>query len=520
MHFRVHIKFKMSRINKRIIASFGVLFLLVVFAFAIRSFGLTKIPVFADEAIYIRWSQVMRAEPTLRFLPLSDGKQPLFMWVVIPFLKIFHNPLISGRFVSVLSGIGTLLGIASLSFVILRSKKAALLSAFLYALSPFMFFFDRMSLVDSLLSLFGVWFFVFLITSIKYLRWDFSMLAGFALGAALLTKSPALFFLLMTPLSIFFAPWGRGKNLKVSLQIIGLWLTTVVIGYGLSQIMRLGPNFQMIAIRNLDYVFPISHILTNTKDPFIFNLDRALEWIVQLAPFEVFLLAILGYFAAVKKLSFKILLLVIAFAFPLLVGSMYSKAFTARYILFTLPPLFVLAGFTTLFKKRWYLIIVGLFVLHAAYFDWLLITNPVSAPLPESERSGYFEEWSSGFGLAETADFIKLEVATHPEERIVVGTEGYFGTLPDGLQMYLEKIPNVVVLGTGLNFKKIPDPLVEARKSGAKVYFVVNSSRLNSEFKTDGLILRYSFKKPTRMPGTHEYVAFGPDETFYFFELN
>src|SRR5689334_782543 len=84
---------------------------LVVGLFALRFYHLTILPVFADEAIYIRWAQIMKAEETLRFLPLSDGKEPLFMWVMIPFFKIIHDPLFAGRVVSVLSGFGTLIGV-------------------------------------------------------------------------------------------------------------------------------------------------------------------------------------------------------------------------------------------------------------------------------------------------------------------------------------------------------------------------------------------------------------------------
>ena len=86
----------------RYIALFGSLVLLL--GLLLRVINLTILPVFADEAIYIRWAQVMRAESTLRFLPLSDGKQPLFMWVVIPFLKLFSDPLVAGRLVSVFTG--------------------------------------------------------------------------------------------------------------------------------------------------------------------------------------------------------------------------------------------------------------------------------------------------------------------------------------------------------------------------------------------------------------------------------
>src|SRR5512133_1702383 len=87
---------------------------LVLALFSLRFFHLTIIPVFADEAIYIRWSEVMKAEGTLRFLPLSDGKQPLFMWLIIPFLKLFSDPLFAGRFVSIIAGLGTLLGVTTL----------------------------------------------------------------------------------------------------------------------------------------------------------------------------------------------------------------------------------------------------------------------------------------------------------------------------------------------------------------------------------------------------------------------
>src|SRR3972149_10451558 len=94
---------------------------IVGLALFVRLYRLTLLPIFADEAIYVRWSQVMRAEETLRFLPLSDGKQPMFMWITIPFLKIFSDPLFAGRFVSVLSGLGTMLGISFLSWLLFRS---------------------------------------------------------------------------------------------------------------------------------------------------------------------------------------------------------------------------------------------------------------------------------------------------------------------------------------------------------------------------------------------------------------
>ena len=514
----------MKLLTKRNLLFIGSGAFLLFLCLGIRLINLTKIPVFADEAIYIRWAQVMRAEPTLRFLPLSDGKQPLFMWIVIPFLKIFSDPLISGRIVSVLCGVTTCLGIGALSFLLFKSKRAALLSSFLYTFSPFSFFFDRLALVDSMLTMFGVWFLVFLTISVKKMRWDFSMLAGFALGAALLTKSPGLFFLLLIPVSAFLAHFPKSKNARAiySLKLFGLWITTIVIGYGMSQVMRLGPNFQMIASRNLDYVFPANHIFQDPKDPFIFNLDRALEWLFILGPVWILALSLLGVFKKIKNQPKELLFLLAFFAGPFLVGCMYARVFTARYVLYTLPPLFVISGLSALYLNKLRLITVSLvfiFLSHALYLNFLFISNPTAALLPQSERSGYLQEWSAGWGIKESAEIILAEHNTHPEEKILVGTEGYFGTLPDGLQMYLEKIPNVVVIGTGLDFKKIPEQLLDAKKSGSKVYFAVNSSRINKEMSFEGLNKLLSIDKPLRTDGTHEFVAFGPRETYFLFEL-
>ena len=76
--------------------------ILLVAAF-LRTYNLLALPIFADEAIYVRWAQVMRAETTLRFLPLSDGKIAVFnnarelCGIVIdhlsPILNIWHAPL-------------------------------------------------------------------------------------------------------------------------------------------------------------------------------------------------------------------------------------------------------------------------------------------------------------------------------------------------------------------------------------------------------------------------------------------
>jgi len=502
------------------------LVILLVVGFLFRINKLTYLPIFADEAIYIRWAQVMKAEPTLRFLPLSDGKQPLFMWGIIPFLKFIKDPLFAGRFLSVLAGIGTALGVFVASFTLFKSKRVALLATFFYILSPFTFFFDRMALVDSLLSFFGVWVFVFSTLAAKYKRLDLAMITGFLLGGALLTKSPALFFSILIPTTWILSDWPKEFKQKLIqlVKISGICISTYLIGYGMLNILRLGPNFNTIGSRNMDYVFPLSHLWINPKDPFVFLIDRSFEWIRIMGTWPLLALALVGLIVSIKKFKKEYLVTFIWFFFPILVQSEFAKVFTARYILFSIPFLIILASSALLSKKKFFeglsMILILVFSLLSIKFDHLLLTNLEEASLPRSERSGYLEEWTSGTGIKEVSEIIREDQLNNPQESIVVGTEGYFGTLPDGLQIYLQDMSQITVIGVGLNLNEVPQELKNAKKTNDKVYLVINSSRINiKDYEKEGLTLLAAYPKAFRPEGLKEYNQFGPRDSLYLFEI-
>ena len=157
---------------------------ILLLAAVLRFWNLNSLPIFADESIYVRWSQVMRAESTLRFLPLSDGKQPFFMWATIPFLKLVSDPLLAGRALSVLAGLGSVVGIGLASFLLFKNPRQTTVTVLIAAVLPYLVFFDRMALADSLLAMFLVWTFVFSYLSFIHKRLDLAMFAGFTLGFA------------------------------------------------------------------------------------------------------------------------------------------------------------------------------------------------------------------------------------------------------------------------------------------------------------------------------------------------
>lgn len=483
---------------------------LLLIALFLRTYKLTQIPVFVDEAIYIRWSQVMKAEPTLRFLPQSDGKQPLFMWVLMPFLKYISDPLVAGRLPSALTGIGTQVGVLVLSYILFKSWRFSLLAAFLYAISPFSVFFDRLALADAMLTAFGIWTCILGVLTVKYKRLDLAMLTGFALGGALLTKSPAIYFAILLPTTLLFSQ-GKAKSAE-RLKNIFIGLLRFVPSYAIAAVMynilRLGPNFHMIALRNKDYVYPLSHILTSPLDPLKPFLHRSLEYFWILGPSAITVLILLGVYLGLKK-YFKETIFLLAWGFiPIFISSEFSRTMTARYIYFSVPYFFILASICLPFLYRSTLtkVMVGtfltVFTFHSFYLNWLVLTEPQKANLPRSERSGYLEDWTSGYGIYEVSRYLRQ--VSHSGEKVVVGTEGFFGTLPDGLQMYLNDTPSITVIGVGLSIEKVPDSLLASKAFGNKTYLVINDSRLFTNPEKIGFNVIASYPKAVRPDGTRE----------------
>lgn len=480
---------------------------LVALALFLRTQNIFSIPIFADEAIYIRWAQVMRAVSSLRFLPLDDGKQPFFMWLTIPFLKVIGDPLVAGRTLSALAGLGSMVGIFLISLNLFKRKEIALFSSLLYAVSPFTVFFDRMALVDSLLACFGVWSLYFGILTAKTQRLDMAMLTGFSLGFAYLTKSPGIFFLLLLPSTALMTDWAKkGKGLK-AVKLVSLWVVSWIIAMAMYNILRLGENFHMLASRNADYLFTWQEVLKHPLNPLIAHLKDILEWNTKLLPGTTLAAALAGIVLGFKKQGKNVLLLLAWTLGPLLVEAAFARVFTARYILFTLPPLFILAGIAwEKVKKGQPALLAGaLLLVPPLYIDSLILYNPQKAPLPRVERSGYLEEWTAGTGIREIARYIKGEKEKNPGQNIVVGTEGYFGTLPDGLQIYLSDIPGIVVRGVGITITSVDTSLLEAKKAGNRVFLVVNSTRFKIQ-NTESVNLKLvnSYPKAVRPDGTQE----------------
>ncbi len=486
-----------------------LLFLIAIgFYFFSRIWHLTAIPVFGDEAIYIRWSQIIKNEETLRFIPQTDGKQPLFMWLTSLFLRVISQPLIAGRIVSVVAGFFTLIGIfltvsiypsffeqsfSPIKFIKNSSKNnfyLGLLSSVIYIFLPFSFFFDRLAVPDNLLSALGVWSLFISLLLAKFRRLDLALILGMVLGLSWLTKSPAIYFIALSFGTYFIF------NLDY-LKTLYLPIISTLLSFLIYNLLRLGPQFHMIALRNRDYIWPLSEIIKHPLDPFKSHFGSALTIFSQYISWPILILSLIGLILYLFYQKNTQLMVLVAWALlPLLANSAMARVFTARYILFILPPLVILI---TISLSVWFTKnitkIVFLFILLIPNIIWIknISSDPFNFKLPSTE-TGYLHDWTSGWGISQAADFFKTRSL---EANVIVGTEGSFGTLPDGLQIYTDGVPQLTVIGQGLGFTQIPQSLTNARNFGDEVYLLINKSRLSlSSLEQDKLTLVQSFPKP------------------------
>lgn len=459
--------------------------LLLIFVAIISCIGLTTLPVFSDEAIYIRWAQVATNDPQrYLFLSMLDGKPPLHVWSLMPILQVVSDPLLAGRLMSVVFGLIALVFVGSIVKQLGGSKKEELWAMVFLALSPFWFFHFRLALADTLLTLFFVMCISFGLRVIEGKHsLLYSILFGIAFGGALGVKTSALFFVLPLALLPLVARTTHKKTQAQFLQIYKhpatLYLAAGgVLGGLLFLLLKFSPLFPTLFSRSEDYSLTVTQLLSGQWKRVLFsNVPGAIGWFVwYLSPF-VLVLAAVG-----KKRNPWLIMMGLLYALPLLV---FGKVVYSRYYLPITPIAAILAAFglhTLLTREKTQLVgkgLVALFLLSSTMWIVLAWFNPGYLPLARTDTQQYLTSWSSGYGIPEIRAFMLNEMKQQ-QGLIEVGTEGYFGTLPDGLQIYFNRPEfsgKISIDGQGQPIHAISDNLRESAKT-RPTYLVVNADRL------------------------------------------
>jgi hypothetical protein len=142
-------------------------------------------------------------------------------------------------------------------------------------------------------------------------------------------------------------------------------------------------------------------------------------------------------------------------------------------------------------------ILTFIIILHSYKFIYPSYFDIDQIPFSQADRVQYLEEWSSGQGIYPATQSM---LETSKKKSLAVATEGYFGTLPDGILMYLHRIDvnNLMVEGIGQPIHSIPNNFLIKAKNYDQLWLIVNSHRLKMDMNEARLINEYC--RPNNAP--------------------
>ncbi|MBU3978136.1 glycosyltransferase family 39 protein [Patescibacteria group bacterium] len=447
--------------------------LITALYFFTRLYNILGIPIFTDEAIYIRWSQIALQDASWRFISLTDGKQPMYVWIAMIFLRFVQDPLLAGRLVSVLSGFFTLVGIFFLTKEIFKNQKTAILACLLYVLFPFALVYDRIALYDSLVAAFIVWSLYFEILLIRRMRLDLALILGMILGAGMLTKTSANFALILLPFSLLLFNFKEKFRNKKFIH----WVIYALVAAGMANliysILRLSPFFYIINQKNYVFIYSPAQWQAHPFTYFFNNLASFLNWLNGYASAPFLILVLASFMISSKYLKEKTLLL-LWFIIPLVSTALFGKLLYPRFMLFMTIPLIPLAAYSLYFligKVKPFgakILILFVFIFMFLIKDFYIIKDFKEAQVPKSDKDQFITGWPSGVGVPESVKFLQEEARS---KKIFVGTQGTFGLMPYALEVYLDKNPNIKIVGFWPVGGTPPEEIITASKK-MPTYFI------------------------------------------------
>lgn len=465
---------------------------------AMRLVNLTILPIFTDEAIYIRWSQIGAQDANWRFISLVDGKQPMYTWVTMALLRLFRgfDPLWVGRLTSVLSGAASMIGLWVLTWELFKNKRLAFLAAILYLISPFALMYDRMALYDSMVATFAIWSLYLAILLVRTLRLDVALILGMVLAGGMLNKTSGFLSLYLLPVTLILLDWKKSGSGARFLRWVGLALVAAVLSQMLYSILRLSPLFHMIAQKDAVFVHSMSFWLSQ---PFRFlegNLKGQFDWLRSYMTLPLFVLAMLAAIYPSRIWREK-LLLAAWWLIPFVGLANFGRVLYPRFLLFMTMPLLILAavGLAGLMRRLGRLGPLAFIACLAIplSMDFFILTNPKQAPITKSDKDQFITDWPSGGGVREVNTFLAAEAQ---KGRITVVTEGTFGLMPYAVEIYLVNNPNVEIKGIWPLPKEMPEEFAAAA-ADHPTYFILNQSTAPPPAWPLELLAEYEKGKPT-----------------------
>lgn len=440
---------------------------ILLFYFLSRFFFLSSLPIFTDEAIYLRWAQYLQTDFKFWDYALTDGKQPLFIWLTTAAMYVFKDPLIAGRFVSVLAGFFSMVGLYFLGKLTFNNRRIGLLSAAMYTIYPFAIVYDRMAIYDSLVGTFAVWGLYCTIRFMRQINLNNAVLLGAVTALGTLNKTPSFFNIYLIPFSLLLFNFKK-QAVKNRLFFWGVYAAiATALTYTVYNLLRISPFFHIINQKNAIFVYPLSEWIHH---PFTYFWDNfwvgQRDWFIKYFGYS-FILLFIGSFFIKKEYQREKSLLFIWFIVPFILLALFGKTLYPRYIFFMTLSLLPLVAYTLFFlfhfiKNK---LIFCLIILFSLFFplvtDYFILFDFANASIPSSDVNQYNNDWPSGLGVKEA---IKYLGSHDTGERIALYTQGTFGLLPFAVELYLHDNPRYFIKGIWPINSEMPKELLDSAK--------------------------------------------------------
>ncbi len=440
--------------------------LLTVAGVVTRLPSLRALPIFGDEAIFLRLARLVAADPARNlWLPLNAPSAPLHPWLLALSLSPWSDTVMAGRLLSVACGA---LLIAALAWAVRRmdelfpgetaARGATVAAAILALASPFLVFSARLARVDALFALEVAVVTAIALELVIRARRGERLIApaialGVAMGLTMLTRQAVSYPLwLLPPVAVLLA--GRGNRQR----LVAATSVALLVAIALWAPMLVAPAWPDLSAR-------IFHIAASR--PALPAGERAALFAhnlgVAVAAFWTYLTppVVLGAIAGVAELArarrARLLAFLAAWEVVLLVpAALFATDYFPRYALpaalpFLAAGAFGVASFGARMRGAEPVLLVALALWGASdvfrgerdWRSWRLLTV---------DQAQFVSGWSAGAASERAADFLKARAEEGP---IAVVLPHVSGNPSDAVWLLLDGKPNVRLF-YAVDFLRLP----------------------------------------------------------------
>lgn len=408
--------------------------MILFFYFASRLVWLAKYPIFNDESIYLRYGRVMLTVPNQAWYSLSDsGKQPLMYWLYGVAMSLIQDPLVAGRIVTVLLAAATPLACYLLGTAV-AGRRAGIIAACMAILAPLLLFFDRLALVDSVLTALFAWILVVLVRFDSKHALLNGMFLGVLVGTSLWIKSTGIIFAGIALVGLMYV---YKKNVLTQ-------LLPGITGFGFMVLMvflplYLRPEYAHVIAMAHEYTYSLSELFTSGLGHVPGNmLNLMLVYAGYLTPVA---LVCIFFKRNITEKGPRILF----FSWLASVGMLviFARSVHGRYLLFTTIPVIVLTA--TVVSRRFWLTVITLMPMAA--LSIILVLNPSGFfhlypqwRVYQSEANQYIDGWSSGYGVKEALEAVDKD---RNEKPAIIATRWDSGNPEDAMYVLAPLFPGL-----------------------------------------------------------------------------